>query len=185
MARTVHFALLVFVVAVVVSVAGIAYEVAEKSPTIAVTESLRLAITGIGTPGQFSISPIWMAGPAGSILTLTIINNDPVNHSPPANFSYVRGTAGGGIVWTEGGSDPSQEAGGIPMDAISHTFTMIGGGYNLNVPIPIAANSNSPSSITFSIQLLSADQLTWECVTWLHGNPSPYQTPMTGTLWVS
>ena len=58
----------------------------------------------------------------------------------------------------------------VPTGNISQTFTMMTGGYDLNVPIPPAASSQNPSVVVFSFETVGQGVTTWSSMTTMAGN---------------
>ncbi len=117
--------------------------------------------------GDYVYNSTFLRAHVGSVVEFTITNFDPQSHPTVGPYDNVSGTRNGMMWWTGGmmggGNRGGQELNGLTPDEISHTFTIQMGGYELNVPIPPAANGSGPSVITFTVQMFGASDLTWQC----------------------
>ncbi len=113
---------------------------------------------------------------------ITITNYDNGTNAVPAAFGAVLGTVGGTETVT------NATAAGVPVTSvpatqIAHTFTLITGPYDLNVPIP-AAQGTTPTVVSFTVVFTSAGQFVWHCMA--PCDEAAMTTPglMTGTVTV-
>ncbi|MGI0133092.1 MAG: hypothetical protein ACREDK_08430 [Thermoplasmata archaeon] len=124
------------------------------------------------TSGQYVYSPSSFHAPAGSTLEVTIVNYDPTNHSTSWAYCNVTGTMGdmmggayggpgGGGMW--GGMWGGAGLHGLSPGMVSHTFTIHGNGFNVNVPVPAARSASAPAFVNFTMVLHGATTLAWNC----------------------
>ncbi len=100
--------------------------------------------------------------PANVPVTITITNYDNGTNVVPAAFSQVLGTVGGTETLTNA-TLSGVAVSAVPVADIAHTFTLISGPYDLNVPVPSAVGT-SPTVVTFTVVFTSAGQYVWHCM---------------------
>ena len=115
--------------------------------------------------------------PANVPVIVTITNYDNGTNAVDPAFSVVKGTLGN--VETANGQTVSS----VPTDQIAHTFTLITGSYDLNVPIP-AAQDTTPTVVTFTAVFGTAGTFTWHCMAPCDGAAMTTPGFMTGTVTV-
>ena len=157
------------------------------SPTT--TESVQFVIAKNPTTGLYGVSPNSTHVAANSIVHVMVVNYDPTNHSVPGGFCNVTGTLNGTMTWSwmHGGMMGTGEGPGPGMmrnmspAMVSHTFTISGSGYAVNVPIPVAPSATDPSVVNFSFAVHAPGELPWMC----EGAASAGSMgPMMGAFWV-
>ncbi len=112
--------------------------------------------------------------PAHSLVTITIVNDDPGDTSLPAGspFNIVQGVVGG-TAFVDGVAYKS-----LSPDKIAHTFTAPDLG--ISVPIPgDAPAGHKDISVTFSFKTGAAGQYYWQCMDPCGSNPDGWGGPMT------
>jgi hypothetical protein len=154
-------AIAVGAVALVVAAGTVVVLTATSAPPVAV--HLALTIEFNPTSWYLTFTPTSFQAPANSIIQFTITNYDPTTHGVVPAFCNVTGTVNASMAEVEqlGGSSVKLILHALAADQVSHTFTMISGGYDLNVPIPAALSSQSPSVVVFSFQTLGSGVSTW------------------------
>lgn len=163
----------------------------ESSPTSA-NESVHLTIAA-NSAGVYDYSPSSVQVPAGSLVQFTVVNYDPMNHSASWHWCNVTGTVGGMMQGYGGWMGPGMMGGrgmmggsgalhSLSPSAVSHTFTLVGSGLNVNVPIPAARSPSEPATIVFSVQMPMAGTFTWTCEVLGMGATSAAPGGMQGTL---
>ena len=105
-------------------------------------------------PANFSV-------PAHIPVEVVISNYDNGSNSPPAEFAVVAGTLGG-TADLQGRSGPTPYA-SLPTSDIAHTFTLLGNGYDLNVPIAPSRGSGGPTVVAFSAYFNETGTFVWHC----------------------
>jgi len=143
-----------------------------SSPT---TVRVDLTIRQDPTTGLFAFSPASIHVPAGAMVQVVVTNFDLAHHSVAPVFCNVTGTTGGMMEEMGGGmgSMMGQNLRGLSENSVSHTFTMESGGYDVNVPIPPAAASGSPSVTEFSFQSHGLSEASWSCESTSGTGPMP------------
>lgn len=144
------------------AVAGVVrWTAAPGATTVSVTVSIR----PIGH-GEFAFSPSSFHAPAGAVLQLTIVNFDPTNRSAESAYAQYTGPI---ASMSSGVMDPERMPPGgfppMPAGQISHTFTVSGSGFALNIPIRSAEAAWEPSFVVVSIDLGHAGSYAWQCYT--------------------
>lgn len=163
MQRRAWVAILTAAVVVVVGVGTYWAYAATRAPA---SQQVELVIQRDAS-GSFAFSPTSIHAAAGSDLEVTVVNYDPTNHSAPWRYCNVSGTMDGMMDgyggWMGGGMMGGHHMHGLNPSGVSHTFTMVGSGYNVNVPIPPARAANDPSVVTFWVHLGPAGVVGWTC----------------------
>lgn len=134
--------------------------------------------------GTFDYSSAALSVPAGVRVVFTITNYDPsVARVPTSSDAQVLGTIGNTISVASAGHTMSMTV--VPTTDISHTFTISSGGLHLNVPVPPAASSTSPTEVTFSAVFPVTGTFEWGCVVLCGPDGTMALSTMYGTLTVS
>ncbi len=134
--------------------------------------------------GTFDYSSTALAVPMGATAVFTITNYDPtVAMVPNASYSHVVGTVGGTMTVVANGVSSTLSS--VAVSDIAHTFTISSGAYHLNVPIPPASSSNSPTKVTFSVTFNVPGTYTWGCAVLCGPDGSMARDVMYGSLTVS
>ena len=120
--------------------------------------------------------------PANVPVIITITNYDNGTNLVPSDFASVRGTVGG----TESVTDATaadRVLTSVPATEVTHTFTIMSGDLNVNVPIP-AAQGTTLTVVTFTLQFSQTGPIYWHCMA--PCDPQAMSTPgfMTGTITV-
>jgi hypothetical protein len=155
----------------------------------ATTETVEFVIAKDPSTGLYAVSPNSTHVPANSIVNVMVVNYDPVNHTVPVGFCNVTGTLNGTMMWSwmHGGMMGSGYGPGPGMmrnltpAMVSHTFTIGGDGYGVNVPIPVAHSATDPSVVNFSFAVHGAGELPWMCE---GASSAGTMGPMMGAFWV-
>jgi len=118
--------------------------------------------------GLYSYSMQSLRAAPGTIAEFTIRNFDPTPHGVDPSFASVRGTIGGAMQVQPGSPSGGNGMGSrsvtsMPWFGVSHTFTILAGGYDLNVPIPPALSPTAPSTVTFSLKVMGPGMVQWTC----------------------
>ena len=139
------------------------------------TTKLALVIAWNSSSGSYGYSPSSIQVPAGATVEMTITNFDPVSHSVAPEYCRVNGTLDGMMWYGMGpsmmGSIGQHHAGSLPSNSVSHTFTVSGPGFHLNVPIPPAAGSSDPAVVSVTFHAPIAGTLSWTCEAMGPGEP--------------
>lgn len=109
--------------------------------------------------------------PAHTLVTVTIVNQDPGDTPLTAPFGNVAGTAGG-LAYLDG-----QPYSALDVTKVAHTFTISKLG--VNVPIPgDAPKGHSDITVTFSFMTGNAGTYTWQCMDPCGADPNGWGGPM-------
>lgn len=156
--------------------------VAPPVVTTSGSEHLYLTISFDPYTGADKYFPANFSVPADVPVTITITNYDNGTNPVPSSFAQVLGTVGGTMSVTNATASGAVVA-SIPVDQVAHTFTLVSGPYDLNVPVP-AAQGQTPSSVTFTVDFTTSGQFTWHCMAPCDGHAMTTPGYMTGTLTV-
>jgi len=111
--------------------------------------------------------------PANSLVTITIVNDDPGDTALPAGspFAHVTGVTGG-VAYVDG-----QAYNALDVARVAHTFTIPQLG--VNVPIPGDTPVGQKTiTVTFSFKTGSAGMFTWQCMDPCGSGSSGWGGPM-------
>lgn len=131
----------------------------EAGPTKASATSDHLYLTVAYNPytGLDQYFPANFTVPANIPVVITITNYDNGTNLVPAAYAAVRGTVDG----TETVNGAAVQS--VPADQIAHTFTLLAGPYDINIPIP-AAQGTTPTVVSFTLVLTQTGVFTWHCM---------------------
>ena len=121
--------------------------------------------------------------PANVLVVITVTNYDNGTNTVAPAYAKVSGTIGGTETVTNA-TGSSDSVTSVAPDQVAHTFTLIQGPYNLNIPIP-AAQGTTPTTVTFSVMFTTAGQFTWHCMAPCDGHSMSTPGYMTGTVTVT
>ncbi len=127
-------------------------------------------------PANFSV-------PANVPVTITITNYDNGTNTIPAGFDQVQGTIGGTESVTNATASDVDVA-SVPADHVTHTFTIVSPGGNINVPIP-AAQDTTPTVVTFTVVFPTAGPYQWHCMAYCDDPAMKTPGYMTGFITVT
>lgn len=120
--------------------------------------------------------------PANVPVVITITNYDNGTNTVASDYATVRGTVGGMETVTDvTAADKTFTS--VPATEVAHTFTIMSGGLDINVPIP-AAQGTTPTVVTFTLQFTQAGLLTWHCMAPCDDQAMSTPGFMTGTVTV-
>lgn len=102
--------------------------------------------------------------PAHATVVITITNFDNGTNVVPASMASVQGTVGGTETIRTTSDPQGTVVTSLPPTGIAHTFTLMGGGYALNVVIPPAKSASEPVSVTFTAVFNTAGVFQWHCM---------------------
>jgi hypothetical protein len=146
--------------------------------------SVNLVIQRNVVTGTYGYAVTSVFVPHARQVDFTITNWDPQSHSVMPQYLVVSGTMDEMTVYMHGGmmgGTQGQMMGSLTAGQISHTFTMMTGGYSLNIPVPAAPDSSTPSVLTFTMLVNGPMSLEWGCMANGMGDPGA----MTGTFVVN
>ncbi len=128
----------------------------------AVSSNVTLSIVRAPGSSAYGFSTATVTVPGDTLVHFTIVNYDPTVHGALAGRNGTMGTWMGREMMDPGSGSWSNVS-GLPNGEISHTFTVTGDGYDLNVLIPPAAASGPPSIVQFWLPTHGTADLTWAC----------------------
>ena len=155
-----HVALAAVLVAVGVLVSVGVYLLLPGAPPA--SSNVTLSIVRAPGSSTYGFSAATVTVPADTLVHFTIVNFDPSAHGTRAGMTGTMGTWMGREMMDPGNGSWSNVS-GLPTGEISHTFSVIGGGYDLNVLLPPAAAPGEPSIVQFWLPTHGAADLTWMC----------------------
>ena len=106
-------------------------------------------------PGNFTV-------PAGVPVVITITEYDNGTNPVPASLGQVRGTVGGTATVTN--ASGTQQVNVVSPEGVTHTFTILQGPYNVNVPLPVAGDLAHPTIVTFTVVFGTTGLFAWHCL---------------------
>lgn len=111
--------------------------------------------------------------PANSLVTITIINNDPGDTALPTGspFAHVTGVTGG-VAYVDG-----QAYRALDVAKVAHTFTVPQLGINVPIPGDIPAGQKA-ITVTFSFKTGAQGMFTWQCMDPCGSGASGWGGPM-------
>jgi hypothetical protein len=170
---------LAFGAVVVISIGNVAVGGLEFRSTTGRAISVTLTIAQAPSTGVYAYSAVSILVPRDSIVEFTVLNFDPTTHRVDPRYCNVTGT-GDGMMGMGMGLHrmSSQRVGALAAGSVSHTFTMVGGGYDLNVPLPPALSPSQPSIVEFTLRIEGPGMMIWTCEVSGMGSP----TGMPGTM---
>lgn len=114
--------------------------------------------------------------PAHSLVTITIVNNDPGDTSLPANspFTTVKGVVGGSALF-DGTPYTS-----LTPDKVAHTFTIPALGVSVPIPGDVPAGHND-ITVSFTFKTGAAGSYYWQCMDPCGSGDSGWGGPMSAT----
>ncbi len=127
------------------------------------TEYLFLTIGFDFATGLDRYMPANFTVPTHTLVVVTITNYDNASNpvSPPTNA--VTGTVGNVMVMQATSQAAGMTMGTVPATQVAHTFTMEGGPYTINVPIPAANSLADPMRVTFRAYFNMTGTFDWHC----------------------
>jgi hypothetical protein len=120
--------------------------------------------------------------PANVPVIITITNYDNGTNTVPTDFAVVRGTVGGTETVTDA-TAADRILTSVPATEVTHTFTVMSGDLNVNVPIP-AAQGTTPTVVTFTVQFSQTGLINWHCMAPCDNQAMSTPGFMTGTITV-
>ncbi len=153
----------VFVLVLGVLAGGIlGHFTAPQAVTASGSEHLYLTIAYDPYSGLDQYFPANFTVPANVPVTITITNYDNGTNTVPAAFAQVLGTVGGTETVTNATVSGAQVSSVVP-NQVAHTFTLITGPNDLNIPVP-AAQGTTPTVVTFTAVFTTSGQFVWHCM---------------------
>lgn len=150
------------------------------SSTTGTSVARDLSIVRNASTGGFAYSTGQFTVPHGVPVVFTITNFDPTTAALPSpSDALVRGTSDGTMITT--GAAGAITVHGLPVDDVSHTFSISDGYYHVNAPIP-PATSGGAVSVTFVLQFDVRGTFAWGCIILCGADGA--MTQMFGTLTV-
>jgi hypothetical protein len=126
------------------------------------TEHLYLSIAFDPYSGLDKYFPANFTVPANVPVSITITNYDNGTNAVPADFAQVLGTVGRTETITDATAS-NVAVSSVPLNQVTHTFTLNAAPYDINVPIP-AAHGTTPTVVTFTAVFTTAGQFEWHCM---------------------
>lgn len=108
-------------------------------------------------PANFSV-------PINTPINFEIANYDNGVNNVSSSVTQIQGTTDG-TESVQGGipGGPQGAVSSLPIDDISHTFSIVHGPQTLNALMPPAVGPNQPTIVTFTVVFTTAGTFTWMC----------------------
>jgi len=155
-----------------------------STPATATTGTAHVYLTVAYNPytGMDEYFPANFTVPANVPVIITITNYDNGTNTVPSYYASVRGTVGGTETVTDAtAADATLTS--VPATEVAHTFTIMSGSLDVNVPIP-AAQGTTPAVATFTLQFSQPGLINWHCMAPCDGYAMSTPGFMTGTITV-
>ncbi len=130
--------------------------------SVAVSSNVTLTIVRAPGASTYGFAQPTITVPAGTLVHFTIVNYDPSAHGTSTAMAGTMGTWMGREM-VDYGNGTWWNVSGMPAGAVSHTFSVTSGGYDLNVVVPPAASAGHPSEVQFWLPTHGAADLGWTC----------------------
>ncbi len=127
------------------------------------TEYLFLTIGFDFATGLDKYMPANFTVPTHTLIIVTITNYDNASNPVSAPANAVAGTVGDVMTIQASSQVAGMVMGTVPATQVSHTFTMSGGPYTINVPIPAANSLADPVRVTFRAYFNVTGTFDWRC----------------------
>ncbi len=127
------------------------------------TEYLFLTIGFDFATGLDRYMPANFTVPTHTLVVVTITNYDNASNPVSAPANQVTGTMGNVMVMQVESQAEGMTMGTVPATKVAHTFTMEGGPYTMNVPIPAANSLADPMRVTFRAYFNVTGTFDWHC----------------------
>jgi hypothetical protein len=165
-------------------IGGAVLERTSSPPASATTSTVHVYLTVAYNPftGVDEYFPANLTVPANVPVVMTITNYDNGTNAVASYYAAVRGTVGGTETVTDAAA-PEKTLASVPATDVAHTFTIMSGGIDINVPIP-AAQRTIPTIVTFTVQFSQAGPITWHCMAPCDDQAMSTPGFMTGTITV-
>lgn len=151
---------------------------AVAAPVVKLPTHIKLTIAA-QKPGSSIDGPAYtpntnLTFPAHSLVTITIVNNDPGDTSLPAGspFNTVQGVVGG-VAFVDGKAYKS-----LALDKVAHTFSVPILGISVPIPGDIPAG-HKDISVSFTIKTGAAGLYYWQCMDPCGSGSTGWGGPMT------
>ncbi len=153
-------------------------------PAVATTGTDHVYLTVAYNPytGLDEYFPANLSVPANVPVIITITNYDNGTNTVPSVYASVRGTVGGTETVTDA-TVAQRTVTSVQATEVAHTFTIMSGGLDINVPIP-AAQGTTPTVVTFTLQFSQPGLINWHCMAPCDDQAMSTPGFMTGTITV-
>lgn len=128
------------------------------------TEYLFLTIGFDFANGLDKYMPANVTVPTHTPVLVTITNYDNASNPVDNATAIVRGTVGNVETIQSASDATAMTMAAVPANQVSHTFTMDGGLYSINAPIPAAAGRGNPMIVTFTAYFNVTGSFEWHCM---------------------
>ncbi len=145
---------------------------------------LALHVVIDSTHGIDSVLPLNLTVPAGTWITFYLSNYDTVAVGAPVSDAGLQGAFLGHVELLGAGAGGATPYSGLAPSAVSHTFTMLSGPYDFNVPLPAAASVDAPATVVFTLAFDTTGTFAWYCAAFCDDGGLGGSGPMGGTVTV-
>lgn len=154
---------------------GVLVRAPVAGPATGGTDYLFLTIGFDFATGLDRYLPANFTVPTHTLVVVTITNFDNASNPVPSAAGAVRGTVGNVMVMRSADQAVGMTMNVVPASQVAHTFTMDGGAYTVNVPVPAAASRATPMIVTFHAYFNVTGAFDWHCQA--PCDPSSMNTP--------
>ncbi len=143
---------------------GVLFRAPVPAPAAAGTEYLFLTIGFDFATGLDRYMPANFTVPTHTLILVTITNYDNASNPVTTASATVSGTVGNVEIMQSANDTVGMTMGMVPANQVAHTFTMDGGPYAINVPIPAANSLANPMIVTFRAYFNVTGAFGWHCM---------------------
>jgi len=143
---------------------GVLFRAPVVTPAPNGTEFLFLTIGFSFATGLDQYMPANFTVPTHTPVLVTITNYDNASNPVDNATATVRGTVGNVETMRSASDAAGMVMSAVPANQVSHTFTMEGGPYAINVPIPAASSLGNPMVVTFTAYFNVTGSFRWQCM---------------------
>ncbi len=143
---------------------GVLIRAPVPGPATTGTDYLFLTIGFDFATGLDRYLPANVTVPTHTLVVVTITNYDNVSNPVPSASAMVVGTVGGVMTMQSSPGAAGMPMTMVPANQVAHTFTMEGGPYSLNVPVPAASGLQVPMVVTFRAYFNVTGAFEWHCM---------------------
>jgi hypothetical protein len=145
--------------------------------------SMKIVAGTVGKPDWPAYEPANLVLPAHSLVQITVRDYDDGAADIPGGYNQVKGTIGGVMRLIKGpDATITPEAGTvvkeIPVKDVAHTFTMIGAGFFMNVPMPVL------STVVYRFMTPGPGTYPWQCMAACGTGDGGWGGPMAKDGWM-
>ena len=143
---------------------GVLLERPAAGPANVGTDYLFLTIGFDFASGFDKFMPANFTVPTHTPIVVQITSYDNASNPVPTEAASVRGTVGNVEIMRSAADPTGMPMAAVPAGSVALTFTMDGGPYSVNVPIPAASSLGNPMVVTFTAYFNVTGSFDWHCL---------------------